>query len=91
MARINSMEYSKWLGNHTYVIPNPKVGDKVYVVVVTSMSSDITIVEGIIEKVTSKTVHVKNELEYKVFRLHWLNRYCAVQKSWVHVDLYIEG
>ena len=89
MARISRSEFITWLGSHTYQIPNPKVGDKVFVVVETS--SDCTIVEGVIDKVTPKTVHVENALEYKTFYKHWYQNYCAVRKCWVHVDLYIEG
>ena len=88
MARINRAEFNKWLESHSYQINNPKVGDAVYVVVETV--NDITVVNGVIDKVTSKTVHVDNQLEYKTFRKYWYNRYCAVQKCWVHVDLYVD-
>lgn len=83
-----SDEYSAWRKNHSYIIKNPKVGDAVFVVI--EDSSEVIIIEGVIDKITSRTVHVDNESEYKTFYKSGYGSCSAVKGYWKHVDLYIE-
>lgn len=90
MTAINykSEDYNEWRKNHTYIIKNPKVGDAVFVVI--EVSSRVTIIEGVIDKITSRTIHVNNESDYKTFYKSNYGSYSAVKGYWKHVDLYIE-
>ena len=83
-----SDEFNAWRKNHSYIIKNPKVGDAVFVVI--EVSNGVTIIEGVIDKITSRTVHVDNESEYKTFYKSGYGSCSAVKGYWKHVDLYIE-
>ena len=81
-------KYKAWRGNHSYVIDKLNVGDAVSIVI--SVSNEVTIIDGIVDKVTSRTVHVQSESEYKVFYRSWMS-YRAVVGYWKHVELYVES